>query len=436
MFPGYLVRIALTFPLLIALFPALASARSDRVALVVGNGAYVSAPRLPNPANDARDFARALRALGFDVLGGVDFDRSAMEREIRGFSDRLEDADIAVFFYAGHGLQVAGRNYLVPIDAKLKRAGDLELDAIDLQVVLAQMEARRGVNLVFLDACRDNPFAKEFASALGATRSADVGRGLAPIQSGVGTLIAFATEPDKLAMDGTGRNSPFTAALIHHIGDPDVDISVIMRRVRKEVLAATDQRQLPWDHSSLIEPVVLTPATGAASPEPDVPSPASSPAPVLSVSPPGDDVAAICRAEFAARLQRGEIGSGADQSDYVRDCRKTRDPAALPSPASAPAMDPITAACGAEFAGRRARGEIGAAADEDVYVADCRKSRDPARLPSPASARRTRPADAKSAACLDEFAAKQAAGDLGPDADERGYVAWCRGRRDRASNGG
>jgi hypothetical protein len=419
----------------IALFPTLAWAGPDRVALVIGNGAYVSAPRLPNPANDARDFSQSLRELGFDVLGGVDFDRSAMERQIRDFRDRLENADIAVFFFAGHGLQVAGKNYLVPIDAKLTRAGDLDLDAIDLQVVLAQMEQRRGVNLIFLDACRDNPFAREFASALGESRSAAVGRGLAPIQSGVGTMIAFATEPDKLAMDGTGRNSPFTAALIHHIRDPDVDISVIMRRVRKEVLAATDQRQLPWDHSSLIEPVVLTPATGAERPEPAVPLP-SPPMPIQPDTRPGDEATVLCRAEFAARRQRDEIGSGADESTYVADCRKLLDPEGLPSPPSTPSIDPITAACGAEFAGRRARGEIGAAAEEDVYVADCRKVRDPARLPSPPFAPRTRPADAKSAACLAEFAAKQAAGDLGPGADERGYVSWCRKSRDRASIGG
>jgi uncharacterized caspase-like protein len=254
---------------------------SDRVALVIGNGAYQHATRLKNPVNDATDMARVLREIGFEVIEGRDLDRRGTEAQIRAFSDKLDSARISLFFYAGHGLQVDGRNYLVPVDARLQRPGDLALDTVDIQVVLQQMEAGQRVNLVFLDACRDNPLARNLASALGSGRSASVGRGLTSMQSPVGTLIAFATQPDAIASDGGGRNSPFTAALVKHIRTPGIDIAVLMRRVRNDVLAATGRKQVPWDHSSLTDAVVLVAApetvTAAAKPET---SPAPSSAPV------------------------------------------------------------------------------------------------------------------------------------------------------------
>ncbi|MFD2182482.1 tetratricopeptide repeat protein [Rhodoplanes azumiensis] len=229
-----------------------------RVALVVGNSAYVHAPPLANPQNDAGDVAAALRRIGFDVVEGRNLDRRGMDEAVRSFGRKLDGADLAVFFYAGHGLQVAGKNYLVPVDAKLERPGDLALDAVDVSLVLAQMEADKRVNLVFLDACRDNPLSRSLARSLG-TRSATVGTGLASIQSALGTMIAYATQPDNVALDGEGRNSPFTTALLKHIGTPGVDIGTIMRRVRAEVVTATREKQVPWDHSSLIGDVVLVP---------------------------------------------------------------------------------------------------------------------------------------------------------------------------------
>jgi len=227
-----------------------------RVALVIGNGDYRSAPRLTNPTNDAADMSAALRKLGFDVVDGENLDRRGMDDAIRTFGRKLDRADLAAFFYAGHGLQVAGKNYLVPIDARLERPGDLALDAVDVGVVLAQMEAEQRVNLIFLDACRDNPLARSLARSLGA-RSASVGQGLASIQSALGTMIVYATQPDNVALDGEGRNSPFTAALLKHIGDSGIDIATVIRRVRAEVVTATGQKQVPWDHSSLIGDVVL-----------------------------------------------------------------------------------------------------------------------------------------------------------------------------------
>jgi len=149
----------------------------------------------------------ALRKLGFDVVEGRDLDRSGIDNAIRQFGRKLDGAEIALFFYAGHGLQVNGRNYLVPVDAKLERPGDLALDAVDIWNVLAQMEAEKRVNLIFLDACRDNPLARSLARSLG-TRSSAVGQGLASIQSAIGTMIAYATQPDNVALDGEGRNSP------------------------------------------------------------------------------------------------------------------------------------------------------------------------------------------------------------------------------------
>ena len=231
--------------------------REVRVALVIGNSTYRSATPLTNPANDAADLAKALRGLGFEVVEGRDLDKRGIEDKAREFGRKLDKASLALFFYAGHGLQVGGKNYLVPVDAKLERAGDLTFEAIDVAQILAQMEAEQRVNLVFLDACRDNPLARTLARSLG-TRSATVGQGLATIQSAVGTMIAYATQPDNVALDGEGRNSPFTTALLKHIGTQGLEISSLMKRVRADVIQATRGRQVPWDHSSLIGDVVLT----------------------------------------------------------------------------------------------------------------------------------------------------------------------------------
>lgn len=236
--------------------PATPTTAEIRVALVVGNGNYRHATRLPNPANDAADVAQVLRRLGFDVVEGRDLDKRGLEDKLREFGRKLDRAGMALFFYAGHGMQLGGRNYLIPIDAKLERVGDLSLDTIDVSQVLAQMEAEQRVNLDFLDACRDNPLARTFARALG-TRSASVGQGLASIQGAIGTMIAYATQPDAVALDGEGRNSPFTTALIKHIATPGQDIGVIMRRVRTDVVQVTRGKQVPWDHSSLMGEVVL-----------------------------------------------------------------------------------------------------------------------------------------------------------------------------------
>ena len=225
--------------------------RGPRVALVIGNGAYTNVASLPNPPSDAREMAGALRDLGFKVIEGYDLDGTAMRRKIAGFGAELPGAGVTLFYYAGHGMQVAGKNYLIPIDAKLERPSSLGVEAIEVSVVLSDMEAEKRINLVFLDACRDNPLSRSLARSFGASRSATVGQGLAQLNAGVGTLITFATSPDTVALDGSGKNSPFTTAMLKHIRTPGLEIRSMLTRVRADVLKATNEHQIPWDHSSL-----------------------------------------------------------------------------------------------------------------------------------------------------------------------------------------
>ncbi len=238
---------------LIALFlltsPGMAQ---KRVALVIGNAAYTNAGALENPANDANDMADALEAIGFIVIRALDADRRTFDDKVRAFSVALEEADDAVFFYAGHGLQVGGQNYLIPVDAELKTERDLDFEALPLSFVLRQMELQREgkTNVVFLDACRDNPLARNLARSMG-TRSSSIGRGLAQVKTGVGTFIAFSTQPGNVALDGTGRNSPFAKALLARIGEPDLSLAGMMIDVRNDVLKSTGGKQVPWDHSAL-----------------------------------------------------------------------------------------------------------------------------------------------------------------------------------------
>ena len=237
----------------VACFVLVAPASAEkRVALVVGNSAYVHAAVLPNPMNDAGDMAKALTEVGFDVILGLDLGKQALDGKVRDFARALDKADVALFFYAGHGLQASGRNYLMPVDARLQGERDLDFEAVSIDFVLKQMELEREgkTNVVFLDACRDNPLARNLARAMG-TRSAAIGQGLAQVQTGVGTFIAYSTQPGNVALDGQGRNSPFTAALTKGLREPGRNLTSVMIDVRKDVLAVTGGKQVPWDHSAL-----------------------------------------------------------------------------------------------------------------------------------------------------------------------------------------
>ena len=231
------------------------SAEERRVALVIGNAAYEHVPELANPRNDATDLGEALTLAGFEVVEGLDQSRDEMAATIREFVDRLDGASTGLFFYAGHGLQVDGRNYMIPVDMVLRSEADLPLQAIDMNLVLSQMERDPRVNIIVLDACRDNPFAQRMTRSLS--------RGLAPMETRtVGSLIAYSTQPGAVADDGLGRNSPFTSALIKHTGYPGLEIQQLLRRVRADVIEATENRQVPWDHSSLTGDVFLVAPSG------------------------------------------------------------------------------------------------------------------------------------------------------------------------------
>ncbi len=229
-----------------------------RIALVIGNGAYVNANPLPNPPNDAHAIAAALRDIGFDVQEGTNLDRAGMEKEFRDFLHKASNAGISLLFYAGHGMQVDGKNYLVPVDAKLAEASDLSFETIEIDKLLNELGDPGHTNIILLDACRDNPLARSFARRLPATRSAAVSTGLAAYSAvGTGTLIAYATAPGQTALDGDGSNSPFTTSLLHNIRVPGLEIRQVLTRVRAEVAARTGNKQIPWDNSSLMGDVVL-----------------------------------------------------------------------------------------------------------------------------------------------------------------------------------
>ena len=229
---------------------ALAAAR---VALVVGNGDYgPEIGKLKNPGSDATLMAKTLEDLGFEVALVTDADQKAMKRAIREFGQKLRGtgADgIGLFYYAGHGVQVDGENYLLPIGAEIAAEGDVELEAVSASSILSQMQyAVNAVNLMFLDACRNNPLTRSFRSQT---------RGLARVDAPRGSFVGYSTAPGDVSVDGDNDNSPYALALVEELTQPGISIEEAHRAVRGKVLAATNQRQTPWDSSSLTGPVVL-----------------------------------------------------------------------------------------------------------------------------------------------------------------------------------
>ena len=210
-------------------------------AIVIGNGAYQGSGRLDNPINDARAISAKLKSMGFKVTTIENADRTKLVSSLVKFSASAVDSDLTLFFYAGHGVQISGKNYMLPTDTNLNQIGGVELHGISLNSVVDRFLPGK-TKLVFLDACRDNPLLQ--------VASRSVSRGLAPISVSQGTLISYATKDGSVAADGSGKNSPFTKALLQHIDSPD-DIAVVLRRVRDQVMRETGGQQQPWEYGSL-----------------------------------------------------------------------------------------------------------------------------------------------------------------------------------------
>ena len=213
-----------------------------RIALVIGNGSYKSSP-LRNPVNDAVDVASKLKRLGFDVTDGKDMTRKEMRSAIRAFGDNLKKGGVGLFYYSGHGMQVKGKNYLIPVGVDIQSEDEVEDEAIDAGLVMRKMErAGNTMNMVFLDACRDNPFARSFRTG---------SKGLAQMDAPSGSLIVYATAPGSVAADGKGRNGIFTKNLLLHLNTPGLEVGTMLRMVRVSVKKDTDGKQVPWESSSL-----------------------------------------------------------------------------------------------------------------------------------------------------------------------------------------
>jgi uncharacterized caspase-like protein len=222
-------------------------APQKRVALVIGNSSYEHVARLPNPANDAVDVGAALARLGFNVRTVENQGRNALRDTLAEFSNDALGADVAVVYYAGHGMEVERQNYLIPVDARLETDLRIRFETIPLDDVMAALDGARGLRLVLLDACRNNPFA---ASMRMTTASRSIGRGLSRVEPVVGTLVSFAAKEGTTAADGGARNSPYAAALLAYVEQPGVEVNKLFRLVRDRVLTATGGQQEPYTYGS------------------------------------------------------------------------------------------------------------------------------------------------------------------------------------------
>ena len=216
--------------------------KTQRVALVIGNGQYKDSP-LSNPVNDARAIAQALRESGFAVIVRENTDQKTMLTALREFGDRLRGGGVGLFYFAGHGMQIKGRNYLIPVGARIEREDEVAYAAVDAQAVLDKMEAAgNGTNIMILDACRNNPFARSFRGGQA---------GLAIMDAPVGTLVAFATSPGTVASDGDGQNGLYTQHLLTAMRQTDAKVEDVFKQVRKAVRRDSDGKQVPWESTSL-----------------------------------------------------------------------------------------------------------------------------------------------------------------------------------------
>jgi uncharacterized caspase-like protein/rhodanese-related sulfurtransferase len=320
----------------------------SRVALVIGNSSYAHGGRLPNPANDAAAVAQALRQVGFSVTSRTDLGRVQFEETLKSFSREAAGADIAVVYYAGHGMEKGGTNYLIPTDAVLAADSDVDFETVSLDLVLRSVEGARRLKLVILDACRNNPFLDAMRRT-GGSRS--IGRGLARVEPEGDLLVAYAAREGSTAEDGEGANSPFASALVQRLKTPGLEVGFLFRKVRDDVLTATAQRQEPAIYGSLGgDEIYFVPANtpapsvqAAAAPAPTAyapPQPAYAPPDAKTVefaywqSVAASNDAAQLNA-YLTRYPKGEF------SDLARAKIASIDRAA--HPAAAPAVAPTPA---------------------------------------------------------------------------------------------
>ncbi|MBB4238967.1 caspase family protein [Rhizobium esperanzae] len=280
-----------------------------RVALVIGNSVYKTLPSLPNPANDVEEVANTLRAAGFDVTIGVNVDRIGLEDTVRRFLRSTSHADAGLIYYSGHGIQVGGQNFLVPVDATLETPYDVETQTMPLDLILNHLKQNSRVQLIFLDACRNNPFnAQKFWMAeklepVGATR------GLARIDSDLGSLIAFSTEPGQVALDGQGALSPYSESFIKRASEPNKEIRQVLTDVRRDVIAMTNGKQVPWENSSLMDSFYFIPAPPPPSVEAmqQVSVPEGATATKLPIAPPHDETGSALLVTLNQLPQTGKL---------------------------------------------------------------------------------------------------------------------------------
>ncbi len=248
----------------------------DRFALVIGNSQYQQVEYLVNPINDAQAMSRKLRELGFKVTELHDQSKNQMKATLRQFSEQLNSESVALFFYAGHGIQYEGKNYLIPIDADISKSYEIEYQAIDLNMILSALnEAEPILNIVMLDACRDNPFERQIR---GISRSTNLrGSGLASIQNSRGTILSYATEPGNVATDGVGSHSPYTSAMLKYLGMPGLSVQDMLNQVGLAVMNATQGNQKPWFSSSPVPKFCLAGCDIALNQKPSISADFSAP---------------------------------------------------------------------------------------------------------------------------------------------------------------
>ena len=288
-----------------------ASYAQSRVALVVGNGDYQHTAKLPNPVNDAGDISGALRRLNFDVTTITNARYDDMRRAVISFSQKARGSEIAVVFFAGHGAEIAGQNYLIPIDARLATDLDTPNEAISLERLMSAVSTSTKLGMVVLDACRNNPFLNKMQRTAGVSRSVD--RGFARVEPSGNIMVAYAAAAGTTAKDGTGRNSPFTASLLGNIETPGLEIGYLFRVVREDVIVATRNEQQPFVYGALgKESIYLKPSASGADAKPPKPTPPV----VATIAPTGGNVTAVTSLNPASPNPVVKIPTPAAYSDW------------------------------------------------------------------------------------------------------------------------